>query len=103
MTLRSWEGDSAGPFRSGAKADLLYRLEDVRRDYRHADHASQARVTGVSSAGDDHGFSTTFTQLSVLSRNMRNARGASSSGSVCVMTKLGSISPFCTRSSSGRR
>ncbi len=49
------------------------------------------------------GFRTTLMHSSCLSRNVRYAAGASSSGSRCVIRKLGSISPFWMRSSSGRR
>ena len=41
-----------------------------------------------------YGFSTIFTQWSSLCRNMSYPMGASSSRKWCVMTKLGSISPF---------
>jgi hypothetical protein len=46
-------------------------------------------------------LNTTFSQLSSLFRNISYPRAASFSGSRWVMTKLGSISPFKTRSSSG--
>lgn len=47
------------------------------------------------------GLSTTFSHPSVLSTNILYASAADSSGSVCVMTFVGSISPLRMRSMSG--
>ena len=47
------------------------------------------------------GFRTTFSQPSAFATNILYASGADSSGSVCVITPLGSMSPLRIRSSSG--
>jgi len=48
-----------------------------------------------------YGFNTTLIQSSCLFLNVSYISGASSRRMRWVMTKLGSISPFCTRSSNG--
>ena len=53
--------------------------------------------------GVSQGLSTTFTHSSRLCLKVSYPVGASSSDMRCVTMKLGSISPFSTRSSSGRR
>src|SRR6185369_12196852 len=73
----------------------------LKKKARPFDRALVAKSKGHAAFAFAHGSNTTLVQLSCLSRKILYPRGASSSASLWLMTKLGSISPRSMRSSNG--
>ena len=73
---------------------------DLARDHQPKNSHTTARRPQPC-ARIQAAFSTTFSQPSVLFRNMSKPSAALLSGSRCVMTKLGSMSPCSIRARSG--